>query len=89
MSKNRFISSDIRTLLLLLAAMLTMGVWVFATGPGGVWVFSPEGIHLGTIMPDEYPANVAWGDDGQTLYMTAQPGRYRVRLMTDGPIPGP
>ena len=62
---------------------------VFATGPGGVWVFSPEGIHLGTIMPDEYPANVAWGDDGQTLYMTAQTGLYRVRLMTDGPIPGP
>lgn len=62
---------------------------VFATGPGGVWVFSPEGIHLGTIMPDEYPANVAWGDDGQTLYMTAQTGLYRIRLMTDGPIPGP
>ena len=60
---------------------------VFATGPGGVWVFAPDGTHLGTIMPDEVPANVAWGDDGRTLYMTAQTGLYRIRLSTDGPIP--
>ena len=62
---------------------------LFATGPGGVWVIAPDGTHLGTIMPDEVPANVAWGDDGRTLYMTARTGLYRVRLTTEGTIPGP
>lgn len=60
---------------------------LFATGPGGVWVFSPDGRHLGTIKPDEVPANVAWGDDGSTLYMTARTGLYRIRLSTSGNIP--
>ena len=62
---------------------------LFATGPGGVWVMTPEGEHLGTIMPDEVPANVAWGDDGATLYMTARSGVYRVALATTGKLPGP
>ena len=52
---------------------------VWATGPGGVWVLSPEGKHLGTIKPDEVPANAGWGDDGRTLYMTARTGLYRIR----------
>ena len=60
---------------------------LFATGPGGVWIFSPDGSHLGTIQPDEVPANVAWGDDGSTLYMTARTGLYRIRLTTSGPMP--
>ena len=60
---------------------------IFATGPGGVWIFDPDGTHLGTIKPDEVPANVAWGDDGSTLYMTARTGLYRVRLSTSGEIP--
>ena len=62
---------------------------LFATGPGGVWVFASDGTHLGTIMPHEVPANVAWGDDGRTLYMTARTGLYRIRLTTEGLIPGP
>ena len=62
---------------------------LFATGPGGVWVLAPDGTHLGTIMADEVPANVAWGDDGRTLYMTARTGLYRIRLTTEGAIPGP
>ena len=60
---------------------------LFATGPGGVWIFDPDGTHLGTIKPDEVPANVAWGDDGSTLYMTARTGLYRVKLSTSGEIP--
>ena len=60
---------------------------IFATGPGGVWVFDPDGVHLGTIKPHEVPANVAWGDDGSTLYMTARTGLYRVQLNTNGAIP--
>ena len=59
---------------------------LFATGPGGVWVFAPDGTHLGTIQPDEVPANVGWGEDGRTLYMTARTGLYRIRLTTEGPI---
>jgi len=58
---------------------------IFATGPGGVWIFTPEGKHLGTIQPDEVPANVTFGDaDGKTLYMTARTGLYRVRLNAQG-----
>ena len=60
---------------------------LFATGPGGIWVISPEGRHLGSIQPDEVPANAAWGDDGNTLYMTARTGLYRIRLTTGGSIP--
>ena len=60
---------------------------LFATGPGGVWVFDPDGTHLGTIKPAEVPANVAWGDDGSTLYMTARTGLYRLQLSTSGDIP--
>ena len=62
---------------------------LFATGPGGVWVMTPDGEHLGTIMPDEVPANVGWGDDGGTLYMTARTGVYRIALATSGTLPGP
>ena len=61
---------------------------IFATGPGGVWIFDPEGNHLGTIKPDEVPANVGWGDDGSTLYMTARTGLYRIKLSTRGNLPG-
>ena len=59
---------------------------LFATGPGGVWVFAPDGTHLGTIQVDEVPANVGWGDDGYTLYMTARTGLYRILLNTEGQI---
>jgi len=54
---------------------------LYCTGPGGVWIFSPAGKHLGTIKPPEVPANCAWGDaDGKTLYMTARTGLYRIKL---------
>jgi gluconolactonase len=54
---------------------------VYTTGPGGVWVLSPEGKHLGTIAPPEVPANCGWGEDGKTLYMTAVTGVYRIRTL--------
>lgn len=57
---------------------------VYATGPGGVWIFSPEGKHLGTIKADEVPANCGWGDDGKTLYMTARTSLYRIKLSAEG-----
>jgi gluconolactonase len=58
---------------------------LYGTGPGGIWIFSPAGLHLGTIVLPELPANCAWGDtDGKTLYMTARTGLYRIRLNVAG-----
>ena len=57
---------------------------IYAAGPEGVWVFSPEGKHLGTIQPGETAANCAWGGDGKTLYITASTGIYRVRVNVPG-----
>ena len=54
---------------------------VYACGPGGIWVISPAGEHLGTLRPPEAPHNLAWGDaDGRTLYITALTSVYRLRL---------
>jgi gluconolactonase len=47
-------------------------------------VISPEGKHLGTIMPGERTANCAFGDDGRTLYMTSHGYLCRVKLTTKG-----
>jgi gluconolactonase len=57
---------------------------LFASGPGGVFVFSAAGKHLGTIVTGEPTANCAFGDDGHTLYMTANDKLTRVRLKTRG-----
>ena len=58
---------------------------LWGTGPGGVWVFSPDGKHLGTIQPTERPANLTFGGgDGRTLFMTAQSGFYRIRVQVAG-----
>ncbi|MEO8561771.1 MAG: SMP-30/gluconolactonase/LRE family protein [bacterium] len=57
---------------------------VFATAPGGVVVLSPQGKHLGTIYAGDVTANVAFGDDGSTLYMTSNHALMRVRTTTKG-----
>ena len=57
---------------------------LYVSGPGGLWVLSPEGRHLGTIVPPEHPHNMAWGDDGHSLYLTAQTSLYRLRLNVTG-----
>jgi gluconolactonase len=57
---------------------------IYAGGPEGVWVFSPDGKHLGTIQPGETAANCAWGDDGKTLYITASTSVYRIRVAIPG-----
>ncbi len=53
---------------------------LFATGPGGVLVISPDGRHLGTIRTTQATANCAFGEDGKTLYMTADSYLLRLRL---------
>jgi len=54
---------------------------LYVSGPGGLWVISPAGKHLGTIVAPRHPHNMAWGDeDGKTLYLCARSGLYRIRL---------
>jgi gluconolactonase len=58
---------------------------IYGAGPGGVWVLTPDGKHLGTIRPPENPANLAWGDaDAKTFYFTAVTGLYRLRVNIPG-----
>lgn len=57
---------------------------LFATGPGGVHVFAPDGTLLGTFDTGVPTANVAFGDDGATLYITANTALLRVKLTTKG-----
>lgn len=57
---------------------------LFATGPGGVLVLTPDGQHLGTILTGRPTSNCTFGDDGRTLYITADDVLARVRLTTSG-----
>lgn len=57
---------------------------LFATGPGGVLILTPDGRHLGTILTGEATGNVAFGDDGRSLYITADMHLMRVRVITKG-----
>jgi gluconolactonase len=57
---------------------------LFATGPGGVLVFRPDGTHLGTINTGEATANVGWGGDGTVLYITADMFLCRIQTKTRG-----
>jgi gluconolactonase len=61
---------------------------VYVSGPGGLWVLSPAGKHLGTIIAPKHIHNMAWGDDdGKTLYLCARSGLYRMRLNIAGVRP--
>lgn len=57
---------------------------LFATCPGGVHVITPQGKLLGRIDTFERTANCCWGDDGKTLYMTADMYLCRIRTKTTG-----
>jgi gluconolactonase len=61
---------------------------VYVAGPGGLWILSPKGKHLGTLVFPESPHNLAWGDaDARTLYVTALTSVYRIRLNVPGVRP--
>lgn len=61
---------------------------LFVTGPLGIWVWSADGSHLGTIVLPRQPANLAWGDaDLGTLYITARGSVYRLKTKTQGFVP--
>jgi gluconolactonase len=58
---------------------------LYVSAPGGLWVISAEGKHLGTIVTPKHVHNMAWGDaDGKTLYLCARSGLYRMRLNIAG-----
>jgi len=58
---------------------------LYVSAPGGLWVISPEGKHLGTIITPRHAHNFNWGDaDGKTLYLCARSGLYRIRLNIAG-----
>ena len=62
---------------------------VYTTGPGGLWIFSPEGESLVHARLPEKSANCAWGDDGRSLYITASTSIYRLRTRIAGAaLPG-
>lgn len=61
---------------------------LYVSGPGGLWIISPEGTHLGTVVAPKHIHNMAWGDeDGKTLYLCARSGLYRMRLNIAGVRP--
>ena len=58
---------------------------LYVSGPGGLWIISPQGKHLGTILAPKHPHNMAWGgEDGKTVYMTAGDKLYRMPLNIPG-----
>ena len=57
---------------------------LFVSGPGGLWILAADGAHLGTLRGPRLPANLAWGEDGKTLFLTARDGLYKTRLLVEG-----
>jgi gluconolactonase len=57
---------------------------LFATGPGGVHVFTPAGKLLGTLATGVPTANCGWGNDGTVLYITADKNLCRIKTATKG-----
>jgi gluconolactonase len=61
---------------------------IFVTGPKGIWVWDPQGHHIGTIVMPEQPANLTWGGTHyDTLYITATHSVYKLRTKTRGFVP--
>jgi gluconolactonase len=61
---------------------------VYCTGPGGTWVFAPNGDRIGIIKTPEVPANIAFGGpDMKTLFFTAHTSVYTMRVKVPG-LPG-
>ncbi len=61
---------------------------LYGAGPGGLWIFSPAGKHIATILMPEVVANLNWGgDDGKSLFITASSSVYRIDLKITGVRP--
>jgi gluconolactonase len=58
---------------------------IYSAGPGGVWIFSPDGKPIATLVIPERVGNLTFGgDDRKTLYIAASTSIYRVRLNIAG-----
>ena len=57
---------------------------IFGAGPGGILVLSPEAKLLGVIATGVATSNCNWGDDGSTLYITADKNLTRIKTKTKG-----
>jgi gluconolactonase len=58
---------------------------LYVSGPGGLWVISAGGKHVGTIIAPKHVHNMAWGgEDGKTLFLCARSGLYMMRLGIQG-----
>ena len=57
---------------------------IFGAGPGGIHVISPQGKHLGSIETGVPTGNLAWGEDGSTLFITSHTNVFRIKLTTKG-----
>jgi gluconolactonase len=61
---------------------------LYGSGPGGVWIFSPAGKHIATIVVPEVVSNLNWGGaDGKSLFITASSSVYRIELKIEGVRP--
>jgi gluconolactonase len=60
---------------------------IWTSGPGGIRIITPGGKILGQIKLPEVAANLAWGDDGKTAYITGSTSIYRIRLLIPGALP--
>lgn len=60
---------------------------IWTSGPGGMRIVAPSGKVIGQIKLPETAANLAWGDDGKTAYITASTSIYRVRMLISGDLP--
>ncbi len=57
---------------------------LWSAGPGGVSVFAPDGTRLGRLVTGVKTGNVAWGEDGRTLFIAAKNRVLRVRTTARG-----
>jgi gluconolactonase len=61
---------------------------VWDGGPGGLWILSPDGKHLGTVITPDQVSNLAFGDaDGKSVFLTLHTALYRLRVKVAGLIP--
>jgi gluconolactonase len=60
---------------------------IWTTGPGGIRIITPQGKVLGQVLLPEVAANLAWGGDGSTLYITARTHIYRLQTLICGDPP--
>ncbi len=57
---------------------------IFSAGPEGIYVFAPDGTHLGTLETGVPTGNCNWGEDGSSLFITANTAIYRIKTATKG-----